>query len=385
MPHLDPAELLGRLVAVDSTSGQSNLPLVDLLCSVLDRPGVRLERLPTRREGEVNLVATVGPEPADGRGLVLSGHMDTVPAGEPGWKSDPFALTDRADRWVGRGTCDMKGFLALAAALAAGLDPARLAAPLVLLFTRDEELGSLGAQELAGGWPADRPLPRATVVGEPTSLRVVRMHKGHLRLRVVFRGRAAHSGTPHRGANAIEPAGRAIAALGELRRRLESEEAESARFFPEAPYVTLNLGHVEGGGALNVVPARCEVGVGLRPLPGMDSAQLVERVRSAVAAAVPDGGWTLEVENDSPPLLLAADAEIHRALAALLAQPGSAGAPFSSDAGALQRLGLECVLFGPGSIEDAHRPNESVSKAEMRRAGEVLERLVARFCGGAAG
>ncbi len=378
-PALDPVELLDRLVAIESTSRLSNRPLADFVCERLERPGIEIRRQPSADGEKENLVVRVGPAAdGSGAGLTLSGHMDTVPADEDGWSSPPFRLTDRGDRWVARGACDMKGFLALAVALAAELADEPLAAPLALLFTYDEELGSLGAQRFAAD-PGE-PLPRRTVVGEPTSLRVVRMHKGHLRLRLTLTGASAHSGYPHRGVNAIEPAGEAIRALAALRRELEGERPAAAEHFSEVPWVALNLGRVEGGSAVNVVPDSCRLDLGLRPLPGMDPAAVVERVRGALAGALADADWRLETVNDSPPLDLPAAAPIHRELARLVGQTASQATAFSSDAGTLARLGLDCVLFGPGSIEAAHRPDEHLPKAEMARAGEVLRSLAARCC-----
>ncbi len=384
IPPQDAVELLERLVAIESTSRLSNLPLADFVCERLDRPGIAIRRQASEDGEKVNLIVRLGPEPdGAGAGLTLSGHMDTVPAGEEGWTSPPFRLTDRGDRWVARGACDMKGFLALAMALAADRAAGPLAAPLVLLLTFDEELGSLGAQRFAadpGG-----PLPRRTVVGEPTSLRVVRMHKGHLRLRVTLIGFSAHSGYPHRGSSAIEPAGEAIRALAGLRRDLERERPQGGEHFPEVPWVALNVGRVEGGSAVNVVPDSCRLELGLRPLPETDPAALVERVRDALAGALAGADWRLETVNDSPPLRTAAEAPIHRELAALLGQTESHATSFSSDAGILARIGHDCVLFGPGSIEVAHRPDEFLPKAEMARAAEILGELADRTCGPGAG
>src|SRR5436309_8751007 len=180
-PPLSDAALLARLVAFDTTSCHSNLPLADFLGDYLDRPGVRIERNASADGTKANLIAWIGPAPrGDRAGLVLSGHMDVVPAGEAGWQSDPFTLADLGDRWVARGACDMKGFLAAAAnaALAALAEPGGLAAPLALVFTYDEEVGTLGAKRLLDSYPDAARLPRSAIIGEPTSLRVARAHKG---------------------------------------------------------------------------------------------------------------------------------------------------------------------------------------------------------------
>lgn len=380
MPPLSDAGLLGRLISFDTTSHNSNLPLADFLCDYLDRPGVRIGRNPSADGSKANVVVRIGPEPeADRRGLVLSGHMDVVPAGEEGWRSDPFTLADEGDRWVARGACDMKGFLALAANLAAEARPERLRAPLVLLFTYDEEVGTLGAKRFTETWGQADALPRSAIIGEPTSLRVVRAHKGHFKMRVTFHGTPAHSGYPHLGVNAIEPAGRVIVALERLRRELEAEAAPNRELFPEVPFVPLNVGTVHGGSAINVVPDRCAVELGVRPLPGIASEELVERVAGRVREAA-----TLEPEiellSDSPPLLLDEAAPIHRHLCALTGQSAGASVSFATDAGWLQRLGMDCAIFGPGSIEVAHKPNEFLPKSDLAAARGYLERTLQRFC-----
>ena len=371
--------LLARLVAFDTTSHKSNRELVDFIGDYLERPGVRITRHPTADGAKLNLIVAAGPEDGD-HGLVLSGHMDTVPAESEGWKSDPFTLTRRDGSYVARGAADMKGFLALAINRLAMADIARLRHQLVLLFTHDEETGTLGARRLLDEPGAVLPLPKATIIGEPTSLRVLRMHRGHLRIRLSFTGVPAHSGLPHLGVNAVEAGGRAIVALAELRQILERERHSNAEHFPEVPYVTLNVARVAGGGATNVVPADCVLDLGVRLLPGMSAEKMVGRVRAVVEKAVSPVPLELAVQGETPPMIAPEDAPIVRLLSAELGQSGSGSAPFGTDGGWLSRLGLDCVLWGPGSIEVAHKPNESLPVAEFVRAGELLDRIVHRAC-----
>ena len=371
---LSDVDLLRRLVAIDSTSAISNLPIAGELATYAEAAAAQIEYFRAAREPKANLLIRFGPEPnGDGRGLILSGHMDAVPARETTWDSDPFTLTDAGDRWVGRGTADMKGFLAVATNAAMSFAASQLTAPLVLLFTYDEEVGTLGAHQLVQSWDRTRPLPRSCIIGEPTSFRAVGAHKGHLKLRIATAGRSAHSGYPHLGENAIEKVQPVLVRLAELRRELESERGEHAGLFPDAPYVPLNIATIRGGTAVNIVPDRCEIEVGIRLLPGMSSDEMIARVRRAA------GDAACEVISDSPPLLLGRDAEIWDAVAPF-ATDGPESVSFASDAGWLQTLGIECVLFGPGSIEVAHRPNEFMPKDEFARAGGILRELIARFC-----
>ena len=211
-------------------------------------------------------------------------------------------------------------------------------------------------------------------------LRVVRMHKGHVKARVVITGKSAHSGYPHLGVNAIELAARAVTALGALRMELEREEAPNRQHFGDVPFVPLNIGTIRGGSAINVVPDRCVIELGLRPMPGSDVSDLVARVENAVRRAVNDAPADVKVLSNSPPLLLDENAFVHRELCSLVGQSDTQSVNFATDAGWFQELDVDCVLFGPGSIEDAHRPNEFMPKAEFERAAEILDRTIESFC-----
>jgi acetylornithine deacetylase len=379
--------LLERLIAFDTTSSRSNLPLIEFVCDRLDGHDVRIHRMPSEDGEKANLAVLAGPAREDREGLTLCGHTDVVPALESGWESDPFEAVRRDDAIVGRGAADMKGFLALAIETLLEAGGRRLERPLALLFTYDEEVGTRGARRLfeTGGPP--EPLPRRTIVGEPTSLVPARLHKGHLRARIVVEGRAAHSGLPHLGASAIEPAARVVTALADLRRALESERPAGADAFPAVPFVTLNVGRIEGGAAANVVPDRCALELGARLLPGMESADFLARVRAAAARAAGDADWRLEVVGESPPAMLDAGSDLWRWLCKETSPParggtqaGAESVAFATDAGWLQRLGFDCVVWGPGSIEDAHRANEFVPLSDLDAARATLGRAVERWC-----
>lgn len=382
MRTLETTDLLGRLISFDSVSRNSNLPIADFIADYLDRPGVRIDRVPNADGTKTNLVIAAGPAGTErGRdGLVLSGHMDVVPADEAEWESDPFQLTRRDDRLFGRGTADMKGFLALAMNRLAAVDPASLRHPLALIFTYDEEVGTMGARRFAESWSSPETLPRRTVIGEPTTLKVARMHKGHIKLRFTFRGRAAHSGYPHLGHNAIEPAGRAIVALAELRAELERERPELGQYFDPVPFVTVNVAQVAGGVAVNIIPERCVLDIGLRLLPGMARDPMLDRIRRRVETALAAEPFEFELVNESPPMLVDGKAEIFQACCAEVDQSGEHTIAYTTDGGWFQQAGLECVVFGPGSIEVAHRPNENIALAQLEQGGAIVERLVTKFC-----
>ncbi|UCG87035.1 MAG: acetylornithine deacetylase [Gemmatimonadota bacterium] len=375
------AELLSCLVGFDSTSCNSNLPIADFICSYLDRPGVRIQRNPSPDGEKANLVISAGPEECTGiDGLVLSGHMDVVPANEPEWSSDPFALTRVGDTYVGRGACDMKGFLALALNAMTRVRTDDLTAPLVLILTYDEEVGTRGAQHLAKTWDEASALPRQAVIGEPTELKVIRMHKGHLAFTIRLSGESAHSGYPHLGRNAIEPVGQLICGLTRLREELQSEHPANSEHFPEVPFVSLNVAQVAGGSAVNVVPDRCVLKCDTRLLPGADKESIIGRIEAVVADSLADTPCEFELDAEAPPMLLQDTAPIYRALCTEVGQAHSHSVSYATDAGWLQSLGLDCAVFGPGSIAVAHKPNESIPINQLEQADQILQRIVYQFC-----
>lgn len=375
-------ELLERLVAFDSSSRAGNRPIADFICDYVDAPGVRIVRNPAPSGDRLNLVIARGPRRHDGGGLTLSGHLDTVPFDEPEWTTDPLVLTRRNGRYLGRGVCDMKGFLALAVHEFANATDRALRDPLVLLLTHDEEVGTLGSRHFVETWKGEEPLPRATVIGEPTSLAVVRLHKGHLKLRVTVLGRAGHSAYPASGTNAIELAGAVIQRLRELGAALAGETGAEGALFGAVPHATLNLATIRGGVALNVIPDRCSIEIGIRTLPGTTATGMTERVRCAVEEAVGRGRYELELIGDSPAMCTGEAAPIHTALCDLVGQAGSRAVAFASDGGWLRTLDLDCVLWGPGSIETAHQANEWLPVAELERGADLVGRVVREWCGG---
>ncbi|QOJ13631.1 MAG: acetylornithine deacetylase [Planctomycetia bacterium] len=385
-PALDDAALLARLVAFDSVSGRSNVALCDFVANYLTRCGASVEQVRGTGQDRMNLVARAGPpaSAASRAGLVLCGHSDVVPADEPEWESDPFALREAGERLIGRGACDMKGFVALAinrvARAASAGAPRRH--PLCLLLCCDEEVGSLGARVLAGDAARIAALPRHVLIGEPTGGRVIRMHKGHLKLALHLTGRAAHSGLPHLGVGAIDGAADVLFALRRAAARLAEVRTDTSSFFPECPYPALNVGLIRGGAAVNIVPADCRIDVGIRLLPGQAAPMALDAVREELAEL--PAAWRtrvrVEVINDNPPMLCPAEAAIHQVLTRIIGQSESLGVSFASDAGVLSEAGMSCVLWGPGEMDRAHRPNEFITRGELTAAGTVLDRLISEFC-----
>jgi acetylornithine deacetylase len=370
-------EDLARLVAFPTVSDR---PLVELAAFVgerLEDLGFRVERLEAEEPGKCNLVASLGPEGTDG--LVLSGHMDVVPVTGQPWTSDPFRLTERDGRLVGRGTADMKGFLAATLQALGALRGARLDRELVLIWTHDEEVGCAGSGRLVERWDPRRPLPRACLIGEPTGFRAMRMHAGHVHVAVDVAGEAAHTSRAHLGDNAIETAAEVVRIARALAEDLRRERRDDLPM--EAPWVPLVVARIHGGTAVNVVPDHCHVDLGYRPLPGMRAEEvferLVERLRRDLGPRA-DRVRT-RLGTVAPPMLT----RDGTALAALLrpdAVPGPEVAPFATDGGNLARLGTEPIVFGPGSIDVAHKADEYVDTADLLRTVEILGRVIRARC-----
>ncbi len=390
MPGLADLDLLARLVGFRTCSShrEPTVPLGDFLVDYLDHPLIRATRLDCG-EGRENLWFECGPDPTPGGpGLLLCGHVDVVPADEPEWLADPFELRVTGDRAIGRGACDMKGFDALAVNLLRRVaERGAPETPVCLLLTCDEEIGTVGAGLFADAWRG-RGIPARTVIGEPTSLRPVLGHKGHLSLTVAVGGRACHTGFPDRGVNAIEEAIPVLETLRDLRRVLVEERAESSDLFPETPYAVLTIACAIAANAINVMPERLELRVGVRLLPGQTGREFLSRLEAGIVSAglrlaeadpLEPGSCRITVNNETPAYAIErSDPWLKDVLD--LVDPGAdpaalGGVNYGTDAGRLVPLGCRSVIFGPGDISVAHRPEEWLSLEEFERAGVLLSRL----------
>jgi acetylornithine deacetylase len=369
---------LSRMVAFETVSAQPVAPLADWLAERLERLGMTVRDVADpEHPGKRNLVATAGPEGTDG--IVLTGHMDVVPTEGQPWTSDPFVVTRRGDRLYGRGTADMKGFIAATLAALARIDLGRLQRELMLIWTYDEEVGCLGSAHLVDTFKREgRPVPSACLVGEPTSFRILRMHAGHVAVRIAVRGEAAHSSRPDLGVNAIEGAARMV----EVVRQLAREEAGSPRDIPELerPWTAINVGRIHGGSAVNIVPDACTLDVGYRPLPGEPHLGILDELTRRAAAI--GGPWQFDVSllHGIVSLSTAPDTPLQALLASWAAHPDVGAAAFATDGGNLAQLGTAPLVFGPGSIDVAHKADEYVEVGALHRAVDVVESVVRARC-----
>ncbi len=373
-------ERIAALVRESSVSSaapgwdQSNLGVIDALSTWLDDLGFSIERMPVHDQPhKTNLIATLG---AGTGGLVIAGHSDTVPYDIERWTSDPFTLREDDGKLYGLGTCDMKGFLALAVEVAEGLDVGRLQAPLILLATADEESSMDGAKALVA---AQRPRGRHAIIGEPTDMKPVSAHKGVLmeQLRVI--GRTGHSSDPRLGNSALDGMARVLDALIRLRAEL-AERFHNPLF--AVPVPTLNLGRIHGGDSANRICGACELDLDVRMLPGMDVEEVRARIRSVAEEALAGSGLTLEHHSLFTGGLAHAvrrDAEILRAAEALTGE-GATSVAFGTEAPFLAALGADTIVLGPGGITEAHRPDEFVRVDRLEPTVTILRGLVQRFC-----
>ena len=374
-------EMLKRLVAFDTTSRNSNLDLIKYIQSYLDDHQVKSTLVPNAEGTKANLFATIGPD-AEG-GIVLSGHTDVVPVDGQPWETDPWTLTEKPDgKLYGRGTCDMKGFIAVALAYVPQFKKAKLKVPMHFAFSYDEEIGCLGAHSLAEKLVGAVPRPQTVIVGEPTMMSVVNAQNAGGGLNATFTGVEAHSSMTHLGVSAIHFAGEFIHWLNELQEELAQRRHPHLDTLPN--HTTINVGIVSGGTAGNILARECVLNWGYRTLPGDDSTEVQRRAEKYVAelllpkmrAKHPDANITIKRRSFVPGLL-----PQENEAAAKLALEWTGGnrtyaVPYGTEAGIFRSHGIPTVICGPGDISQAHQPNEFVAKSQMDSCDAFVGKLI---------
>lgn len=368
-------EILAALVAIPSVVGRPNAAVVGWVADYLAGHGVEAKVLPGPEGDRANLFATIGP--AEGAGLILSGHMDVVPAEEPTWTSDPFRLRADGDKLYARGTSDMKGFLACVLAAVPVIKAAGLGRPVHIAFSYDEESGCRGVPHMIARLPELCAAPAAAVIGEPSGLVPVLAHKGKAAARIEIRGKSGHSSRPDLALNAIHGMAEVLAAAVAVSEALTTAERDET-FAP--PYSTLQVGTIRGGDALNIVPDRVVAEVEARAIAGVSPVALLAPVRAAAERLAARGygvDWT-EIA-DYPALALAPDAPIARALVGLTGATPIPAVSYGTEAGLFQAAGVDAIICGPGDIGRAHKPDEYIERGELAACTRLLERLALSF------
>jgi acetylornithine deacetylase len=376
-------QALVRTPSISSSAAQldmSNYAVIELLAGWLEALGFSVQITPIAAQPalpgklqKANLIATLGRGPG---GLVLSGHTDTVPYDQHSWSFDPFQLTEKDARWYGLGATDMKGFFPVAIEAAKAFVEQKLQQPLIILATADEESSMDGARQLV---QQGQPKARFAVIGEPTDLKPARLHKGIMMESITIVGRSGHSSDPDLGNNALEAMHEVIGDLLTFRGELQARYRNTAF---EVTVPTLNLGCIHGGDSPNRICGECELHFDLRPLPGMDIDELRRAIATRLQPLAEKRRINIQLRSLFPgiqPFEQAADSPLIKTVEQLTGHvSGTVG--FATEAPFLQQLGMDTVVFGPGSIKQAHQPDEFVEVAQLQPAIDALRALIRKFC-----
>ena len=371
-------EILTHLVAFDTTSHKTNIPMAEWVRDYLAGHGIESRFVPSDNGIHTSLFATIGP--AGQGGIGLSGHMDVVPViGQP-WDTDPFTVTEKDGRLYGRGACDMKGFIACVLALAPSLKARALATPVHILLSYDEEVGCTGVQPMIAAFGQSLPKPRLVFVGEPSTMQVVDAHKGGYRFRTDITGKDAHSSKPQLGVGSIAIAAKLIEELERIEARLKAKH-QNARFDP--PYASITVSGIEGGVAHNIIPPKCAFTWGVRALPGTDAPAIARDLQAyaerellpAMRGVWPDCAIETTTLGVLPPFAAPEGSEATTLALKLAEQNETYAVPYGTEASHFQAAGCSSVICGPGHIDQAHQPNEYVEIAELERCMAFLHRV----------
>ncbi len=383
---MDSIDILERLIAFPTVSRDSNLDLIAYVSRMLLDRGVASRLVPSRDGRKANLLATVGPQ--DRAGVMLSGHVDVVPVDGQNWTLPPFAMTKREGRLYGRGAADMKGFVACALAAAIRASTMRLATPLHLALSYDEEVGCIGVRDLIEALRAAAQKPLLCIVGEPTGMRVATGHKGKIAARAVCRGREGHSALAPLALNAIHLGCDLVAALRAEQDRLERDGARDGGY--DIPYTTIHAGTMNAGVALNIVPNLCRIDFEIRNVAADDPQAILAglraeatRIAARAAAIAPEAAVGIEIVNSYPGLDTPAGSQAVAFVRSLAEADGTVKVAFGTEGGLFSRdLGTPTVICGPGSMAQGHGPDEYVGIEQMRRCDAMLDRLLGRLVQG---
>jgi acetylornithine deacetylase len=372
-------DMLARLVSFDTTSRDGNIPLIEFVESYLDGWEVPHFRVDYEAGRKTNLFATIGPDIAGG--IVLSGHTDVVPVDGQKWQSNPFELAERDARLFGRGTCDMKGFIAVALSLVPKFKAANLKTPIHLALSCDEEVGCKGVRPLVAHMRDHMKKPKLVIVGEPTSMQVVNAHKSAITFLTEVTGYEAHSSLTDQGVNAIMVAGELLSEINRIRQDLTARGDPTGRFNPA--YSTIHVGVIEGGTAKNIIPRKCSFQWETRLLPTADANEVPARFEKFSRSLEPgmkkvagDAGILNTQTNTVPGLAPEENSQAEHLALLLAGANGTHAVSYCAEAGLFQQIGIPAIICGPGSIEQAHKPDEYIDISQMQKCEMFMGRLL---------
>ena len=380
-------EMIGKLISFDTTSRDSNLGLIEWVRDWLKKYGVESSLVYNQEKNKANLFATIHGKAGQltTPGIVLSGHTDVVPVDGQAWDTDPFKATIKDGRLFGRGACDMKGFLGTALAMTPRFVDADLKAPIHFALSYDEEVGCVGVRGLIEQLTQENFKAAGVIVGEPTSMQVITAHKGKRSFRCTVHGKEAHSALTPQGVNAIEYAAQIITAIRHIADRMGQLEPRDNGF--DVPFTTLQTGTIKGGTATNIVPAQCVFDWEFRYLPGANPDAIENEVRSYAQSLLPamkkvsaEAGIVITQSSDAPGSYLADTHAVTQFAIALARNDKTAKVAYATEAGLFEKAGLPSIICGPGSIEQAHKPNEYCDLAQIAQCEAFMDRFLINLC-----
>lgn len=373
-------QYLGELISFPSISADGNIDIINYIADKFESFGVKFEIQRHPNEQKANIFATLGPQ-IDG-GIILSGHSDVVPVEGQPWTHDPFDMIEQDGKLYGRGSCDMKGFIACCLVMAGKYAQADFKRPLHFAFTYDEETGCLGAKALANFLEHYPINPRIAIIGEPTSMKVIEGHKGVCEYSVHFKGLAGHGSAPDAGVNAVEYAVNYVSELMQIREELKTLAPDGSRFDP--PWTTINIGALHGGMAHNVIADNAELEWEFRPIQNSDYEYVHERIKDytdntlipAMQRVDPESNIYMQTVGEVQGLEPALKNEAKDICCALTGDNEAGTVAFGTEAGIFQALGMDVIVCGPGSIDQAHKADEYIEISEVQKCLNMLEKLV---------
>jgi acetylornithine deacetylase len=377
-------ELLATLISYDTTSRNSNLLLIDYIEGYLQSHGVECTRIWNEDKSKANLLATIGP--ATEKGVVLSGHTDVVPVDGQDWVTPPFTLTEKEGLLYGRGTADMKSFIAVALAMVPSFLAAPLKKPVHLAFSYDEEVGCLGVHSLVEVLGAKGITPMLAVIGEPTEMRIINTHKGIYSYQTTVTGMEAHSSAVHKGVSAIMVACELVYFLKQLQEEYKHRAPSEVSCCFDPPYTSFHVGTIHGGTAQNIIPGNCVFQWEFRTIPGEDVAHIMHRferkceeLQQNMRNISPFTSIETIMTSYVPDLLAEKNSDAEQLLLAITGHNAIEAVAFGTEAGIFQKSGIPALICGPGSIAEAHKPNEFIAVTQIEQAIHFMKALIAKF------